>query len=57
MPVDPGRCRREGPGSTGMGLQIAWRTVAAIGGTMDIQSGAGTTVNVDVSRAAHHATA
>ncbi len=46
----------ERPGSTGLGLQIARRTVAAIGGTMDIRSGAGTTVTLTLP-VAHHATA
>ncbi|MDZ5621727.1 sensor histidine kinase [Nocardioides bizhenqiangii] len=46
----------ERPGSTGLGLQIARRTVAAIGGTMDIRSGAGTTVTLTLP-AAQHATA
>jgi signal transduction histidine kinase len=44
------------PGSTGLGLQIARRTVAAIGGTMDIRSGAGTTVTLTLP-VAQHATA
>ena len=51
-PTDVG----ERPGSTGLGLQIARRTVAAIGGTMDIQSGAGTIVTLTLP-VAHHATA
>ncbi|RHW27574.1 sensor histidine kinase [Nocardioides immobilis] len=44
------------PGSTGLGLQIARRTVAAIGGTIDIASGAGTTVTLRLP-VAQHATA
>lgn len=43
------------PGSTGLGLQIARRTVAAIGGTIDIRSGAGTTVTLTLP-VGHHAT-
>ncbi len=46
----------ERTGSTGLGLQIARRTVAAIGGTLDIRSGEGTTVTLRLP-AAHHPTA
>ena len=46
----------ERAGSTGLGLQIARRTVAAIGGTMDIRSEAGTTVTLTLP-VAQHATA
>lgn len=46
-PADVG----ERPGSTGLGLQIARRTVAAIGGTMDIRSGPGTTVTLTLPAA------
>lgn len=41
------------PGSTGLGLQIARRTVAAIGGTIDIRSGPGTTVTLSLPVAQH----
>ena len=45
----------ERTGSTGLGLQIARRTVAAIGGTIDIdlESGAGTTVTLRLPVAQH----
>lgn len=43
----------ERPGSTGLGLQIARRTVAAIGGTIEIRSGPGTTVTLTLP-VAHH---
>jgi signal transduction histidine kinase len=41
-PAAPG----ERPGSTGLGLQIARRTLAAIGGSIDIRSDAGTKVTL-----------
>lgn len=43
----------EKPGSTGLGLQIARRTVAAIGGTIAIRSGPGTTVTLSLPVAQH----
>lgn len=43
----------EKPGSTGLGLQIARRTVAAIGGAIDIRSGPGTTVTLSLPVAQH----
>ncbi|KAA1426078.1 sensor histidine kinase [Nocardioides antri] len=43
----------ERPGSTGLGLQIARRTVASIGGTIDIRSGEGTTVLLSLPSTQH----
>jgi len=51
--IGPGTSPGERPGSTGLGLQIARRTVAAIGGTIDIRSGAGTTVRLTLPVADH----
>jgi len=51
--IGTGTAPGQRPGTTGLGLQIARRTVAAIGGTIDIRSGAGTSVTLTLPVASH----
>jgi signal transduction histidine kinase len=51
--ISPAAPDGERIGSTGLGLQIARRTVAAIGGSLDISSGAGTKVMVSLPLTRH----
>jgi len=51
--IGTGSAPGQRPGTTGLGLQIARRTVAAIGGTIDIRSGAGTSVTLTLPVASH----